>query len=260
MTMPAVVTAAFERVLCAIDGSPEAGTALEQAIALCGGDASLTVLAVTEAAGAEDVTEAAARAARTAGVDARPLVSHGEDIRSAILKEAEHHDLLVLGAHGHLRAAGYLLGSTATAALHHAPAPVLIARQAPDGAGFGRELLLATDGSTAMAPALDVTVALARRHPGRVTLVHVGRSDHDVRHELARETAAVRMATGLEPAVLESGGDPARRTADVARGLRASLVVTGSRELLGWHALGSVSERIATLAPCSVLVVRGTHA
>jgi nucleotide-binding universal stress UspA family protein len=38
----------------------------------------------------------------------------------------------------------------------------------------------------------------------------------------------------------------------------ADLVVLGNRGLHGLAALGSVSERVAHHAPCSILVVRGT--
>lgn len=42
----------------------------------------------------------------------------------------------------------------------------------------------------------------------------------------------------------------------VAGAVRADLLVVGSRGLRGVRALGSVSERVAHQAPCSVLVVR----
>ena len=47
---------------------------------------------------------------------------------------------------------------------------------------------------------------------------------------------------------------PVRALVDA--GANADIVVVGSRGLHGLKALGSVSERVAHQAPCSVLVVR----
>ena len=63
-------------------------------------------------------------------------------------------------------------------------------------------------------------------------------------------------ATGREPAVSEVSGEPHEEIARLAGELEAGLVVVGSRGLGGVKALGSVSERVAHLAPCSVLVAR----
>jgi nucleotide-binding universal stress UspA family protein len=68
--------------------------------------------------------------------------------------------------------------------------------------------------------------------------------------------AQVMAATGTEPVILDAPGRPHRAVADAARDFDASLVITGSRSMKGLAALGSVSERIAHAAPCSVLVVR----
>ena len=51
-------------------------------------------------------------------------------------------------------------------------------------------------------------------------------------------------------------GPPARTLVDVAEGDGAGLVVVGSEGKQGLPALRSVSERVAHLAPCSVLVMR----
>ncbi len=171
---------------------------------------------------------------------------------------AQSQDLLVLGTHGRGRAPGFLLGSTTLAALHHSPVPVLVARPLRAGTAFARHILLATDGSPAMAPIIAVTAALAQRHGSRVVLAHVDPSDRVIRHELAKEAATLIEATEDEPVVLELDGHVPSRIAALVPGLQTSLVITDSRGLTGIRALGSVSERLGMIAPCSVLVMRAT--
>jgi nucleotide-binding universal stress UspA family protein len=51
-------------------------------------------------------------------------------------------------------------------------------------------------------------------------------------------------------------GSPQRRIVELANETDAALIVMGSRGRTGLAALGSVSERVAHRASCSVLVVR----
>lgn len=259
----------FPRILCAVDGSRGARAAVSQALTLAGGDGTLTFLAASDARGygatrmaslgphaAEEAVRDAKRAARAAGVDAAAVIQSGEDPRHVILTEARNHDLLIIGTHGQHRPSGFLVGSTAAVALHRSPVPVLIARAARSGTEFPRDILLATDGSPAMATTVMLTAALARRHGARVVLLHIDFSDRGTRHELAEEAAALLVATGIDPVVLQLDGHAPSRIAEVALELPASLIVTGSRMLTGVRALTSVSERTGVVAPCSVLVMR----
>lgn len=263
---PGAPTPPFPRVLCAVDGSRHADAAVEQAIALCGADAELTLLAVTDVRGAgaarmaslgparaEEALARAVRTGRAAGLVPHSLLVHAADVRAAILGEAARHDLLVLGTHGHHRGAAYLLGSSTVAAVHRSPVPVLVARA---NAAFPREILLATDGSSEMAPTVAVTAAVARRHGARVALVHVDHGGQSTRHELAAETVTILEATGTEPVVIELSGSTADRIAETARDLGSTLIVTGSGHRAGWHVFAGLGARVATVAPCSVLVVR----
>jgi nucleotide-binding universal stress UspA family protein len=259
----------FPRILCAVDNGRCARETIAQALTLAGPDAELTFLAVADGRGfgptrtaslepyrADEALEQARRAARAAGVEANEILRHSDDPRALILEEARRHDLLVLGTHGEHRTAGFLLGSTPVAALHHSPVPVLIARPARVGTDFPTDILLATDGSPAMGPTVVVTAALARRHGARVALLHVDHADRATRHELAEEATALYMATGAEPVTIQLDGHAPSRIAEVALELPASLVITGSRLLTGVRALGSVSQRTGVVAPCSVLVMR----
>ena len=68
--------------------------------------------------------------------------------------------------------------------------------------------------------------------------------------------AAIKKTTGAEPLVLAEQAPAHKAIVAAAATIDATLVVIGSRGLAGVHALGSVSERVAHEAPCSVLVLR----
>jgi nucleotide-binding universal stress UspA family protein len=118
-----------------------------------------------------------------------------------------------------------MLGDTSSELLHDGTCSVLIARPSADGIWQPRRVVAATDGS---APAL---VALA--------------AAEDIRSRL-----------GVDVEVVSDAQHPAKEL--VERSREADLLVLGSRGLHGVRAIGSVSERAAHHAKCSVLVVHGT--
>jgi universal stress protein A len=75
--------------------------------------------------------------------------------------------------------------------------------------------------------------------------------------ELANLAAAARSA-GLEAETIVREGSPAKVIADVAREMRADLVVISTHGYTGLkHVLmGSIAEHVVRYAPCPVLVVR----
>lgn len=252
----------FTRILVGVDGSPEGDAALAQARRLLAEGGELVALVVCvehlavhtglEAARVADelhaeAEETAARArSELAGLPgARVELVHGR-AEPTLLHHAERMGatLVVVGSHSRSRAAGIVLGSVATALLHEAPTSVLIAR-APEGPeGFPRRIAAGTDGS----PQAEAAVAVARSLAGRfdaglhVVVAEGGKPPH---------AEALGGVAGLER-------DPrAPVDAILAAAAEADLVVVGSRGLHGPRALGSVSERVAHRAPCSVLVVRG---
>jgi nucleotide-binding universal stress UspA family protein len=134
-----------------------------------------------------------------------------------------------------------VVGSVASEILHRAPQSVLLAR--PGGGGFGT-IVAGVDGSPASLAALEAARALAG--PGAVWVVAA-----EGGKPLERD--ALAQVPGLE-------WDAAHPVAALVRAAEpADLLVVGSRGLHGLAALGSVSERVAHRANCSVLVVRDTH-
>ena len=261
--------APFEHILCAVDGSRGSDIAVAQALTLAG-PAGVTFIAVTDVRGAgamqmatlgphraEEALARAAAAGKAAGAGTSTVLRRADDVRDTLLEQASHFDLLVLGTHGAKRRAGVLLGDVAATALHRSPVPLLLARPAPYGSAFPKDLLLATDGNERTLAVAEAAAAIARRHGARVTLLHAGFGAPDVRHGLVEQQALVAERTGVEPPILELPGSPSNVIAETARELPVSLIVMGSRMLTGIHALGSVSERVAQVAPCSVLVLRG---
>ena len=266
---PATDEPVFGSILCGVNGTRGSHEAARQAAVIGGPRAHVCYLAVTYEAGTGATASAtlrhahgeaaaadARREARELGVEAEALTLHAASATDVLLRRAVDHDLLVLGAGAGSRAAGIILGSTATAAVHRAPGPLLLTRRPPRDAEFPKTILVAADGTPQAGEALALVVALAGQHGARIAIVAPearGRAD---RHVLAEEAAAVVAATRVEPVVLDTRGPAPAAICSAADQVGASLIALGSRGLSGARALGSVSERVAHEARCSVLVVR----
>jgi len=261
--------APFADLLCAVDGSRGSRVAVEQAIALTAPGARLRFVAVTQSRGAgltemaalgesraAEALEAAAKQAKEAGVGATADLLKGGSTSDLLLAEVEHHDLLVLGSRGLSRAGGIMLGSTATQAAHRVSRPLLISRTHPEAAAFPQRILLASDGSPGSWAAARATSRVARAFSAAVELVYVPRDvDPERQRTIAEQAVAIREATGVDPEFADASGRVAEEIVEAAGSYRAALVAVGHRGVRGIRALGSVSERVAHNAPCSVLVV-----
>ena len=260
---------AAPRVICGIDASRADETAVRAACDLAGTRGHIALVCVTSAMGvgataqatiaparATEALERAMKQARDAGVRSSAHLIRGRQASEALLRAASDGDVLVVGTHGHSRAGGIALGAVATNALHRASVPVLVARtaQSPmEGA-----LLFASDGSQGSDAACTLLCRVAARHKPPITLFHVegGSVDESARHALARQAVELAEATGVDPTVVAGRGDPADSIVEAATAGAFSLIVVGSHGRTGLRALGSVSERVAHRAPCSVLVAR----
>jgi nucleotide-binding universal stress UspA family protein len=258
----------LERVVCGVDLTPAGLEAARQAASLVNDDGSLLLVgavvgdpvAVSAAAGLggtvvhvppDEATRArhraalrdAARAARATFPPTRDELVENQTPLGALLQAIadERATLAVVGSHDWHRLPGIALGSVATHLLHKAPCSILIAR--PHGARLSR-VLVGIDGSGASVLALAVAAELALRLDcGLEKLVaHGGAGVHDL-------DVVARLAPDVD-----STDDPVH--ALVSKAAPGDVIVVGSRALHGVRALGSVSERVAHRAPCSVLVVR----
>jgi len=255
--------AAFNRVVCFVDGSPDGLETLRQAAALRAPDGELVgVVALDLGLAAEagfEATHAAAQLeeeAEQARDDAAAVLAEIPSAEveivagrppAALRAVVEHRraDLLAVGRHGSSRRRGLIVGSLVTEMIHDAPCPVLVAR-APAGGGpwVPRTVTVGIDGSDCSLEALAVGRALGERLGARVRLLAAKGGKRIDADELGK----------LGVVVLDE-----RRPVEalVAASERTDLVVVGCRGLHGLASLGSVSERVAHRAVSPVLVVRG---
>jgi len=256
--------ARFTRIVVGVDGSAESVEAARQAEQVAAPGAELELLAAysvaapivganigsvplyfdgeTQREAATRSTGAAAKALRRA--DLVRTLARGP--AGDVLLEAAGSDrrtLLAVGSHGIGRLRGIFLGSTATEVIHAAQGSVLVARSAD--AGFPRKIVVGVDGSPESAAAFTVAHELAQRHGATLWPAIAYGGDHV-------DKDAARAIAGEDHD--EMSDDPA--IALVAAAADADLLVVGSRGLHGLKALGSVSERVAHNARCSVLIVR----
>ena len=230
--------AIFRRILVGIDDSPESSEALRQAATLATGP--LTLLAahspghvvvggstgpavfLPDERSRIRAEEALERARRDLARRPTGKIVAGR-AWPALLDEidGEGDTLVAVGSHGSGRARGILMGSTATELIHKAPCSVLVARTSCKG--FPTSVVVGVDGS----------------------------SESDFADGVARDIAE-RFDATLDR--FENVPDPVGSLVDAA--MAADLLVVGSRGLHGVRALGSVSERVAHEASCSVLIVR----
>jgi nucleotide-binding universal stress UspA family protein len=251
---------AFSRVVVGVDGSPEALEAARQA-SLLAGDAPLTLVAswnieppvvgaftaayMPDADVPQMHAEQALSAARAHLADAAPqtALQRGTAWRQ-LIEECERREatLVAVGSHGQGRAYGILNGSTTTELVHNAPCSVLVARAA--GETFPHRIVVGVDGSPQSARAQAVARQLADRFGAQLwpVVAHGKGMDKTLAAQTVERDHEDLLDTPVQ-AILAAGAD-------------ADLVVVGSRGLHGLRALGSVSERVAHRAHCSVLIVR----
>jgi nucleotide-binding universal stress UspA family protein len=249
----------FAKIVCGVDGTPAGLEAVKQAQRLAPAGAELTLVGVSEshlavhtgpsaaewAQRLDDEAQAALDDARKIVGDAEALLLHGRAADTFVRAVGDQGaTLAAVGSHEISRAAGILIGSVATRVLHEAPCSVLVARRGEWP--WPRAIVVGIDGSDGSLAAAAVAQDVAARTGSLVRLLAArGASPADVATE-ALTDSGYDLASSDEkpvPALLEAARD-------------ADLLVVGSRGLTGLRSLGSVSERVAHHASCSLLVVR----
>jgi nucleotide-binding universal stress UspA family protein len=136
-----------------------------------------------------------------------------------------------------------------------------------------RTLIWATDGSAGADAALPEIVALQQLGGGRLVVVHCdhrlnGRGgswsaladEDDCRAKIRRQVAGLRkQGIDAELIIRRSHSEAADVVAAVAAEEEADVIVCGTRGLGAFAGafLGSFTQRLLHVAPCSVLAVRG---
>lgn len=249
----------FERVLVGIDGSEAGRTAagqagrlvapegtLELATAIYLIDATLQhwpdekIAATLEREGRPWLDEAVT----ACGPRATTQLLNGPP-KQALLEETHRYGatLIAVGTHEHTRLSELLIGGVAGPLLHESTCSVLIARPATSDASFPFNIVVGVDGSEGSLAALATGEYVGKRFGTSVRALLARHGDIDV-------VRAELHAPQLE--IIDDSAVDALVDASAA----SDLVVVGSRGLHGLSTLGSVSERVAHKARCSVLVIR----
>lgn len=258
----------FARVVCGVDGTDESREAVGQVARLAPETSRVTLCSVWNTGASVAVgwsppisrTASFPREELQAAVDAtRPLLPSALVVDTAVvegppgpmlLAEIGRREatLVAVGSHDHRRLSGILLGSVATQLLHDAPCSVLMART-PKADVFPGTVMVAADGSAESARAIEAAFAIAHRLGAELeAVVATGGGPVDV----GAVRKALDRAGGGDVPLREDGRAPV----EALTSLGPDLLVIGSRGLQGLRSLGSVSERVAHEAECSVLVVR----
>jgi ubiquinone biosynthesis protein len=135
-------------------------------------------------------------------------------------------------------------------------------RRRQDGPAPVRRILVGTDQSETATRAVRWAADMAERYDAELVVtqsVGDGADRSAVERELAAYTAEI---AGPEARTLvQTGSDPARQMAEIARDEKIDVIVVGSVGMSGRKEflLENIPNRISHMAPCTVVIVQ-THA
>jgi nucleotide-binding universal stress UspA family protein/CBS-domain-containing membrane protein len=281
----------FKRILVAHDGSEGARAALGMGIALAkslGVDLSTVSVeehlpryaaTVSEVQAAKEeideyfhkLTKEARDAALLQGVELETIVRQGHEVKTILSVTREgRFDLLVIGYYGHSRVFEQIVGSTALSVARVAPCSVMFVRpQRPSREGIEsiKRILVGADGSPLGRLALRTAVDLAILCGAAVIGVTVQEAPSATRPEeldwgfiQQLRTAAEEhtRAAGVPFELVTRTGHAAQILREQALESRADLIVLGATGVEHpWSVtIGGTATRVASEAPCAVLLVR----
>lgn len=185
-------------------------------------------------------------------------------------------DLILIRAHNRTGLKSWMMGSVAKSVVREAPCSVEVVRSAKEDlsvVGNGHlKILLATDGSEESVAASSVVAGrtwpegtevkvMSMVSPVRYSMEEIGLLDGgrtERAHRAIGAAAQILQGAGLMTSGEVIAGRAERRITHAAREWGADLIVVGARERKGFRKLisGSVSETVASRAPCSVNIVR----
>jgi len=251
----------FDHIVVGVDASDFGFEALQQGLVLRAPSGTLHAVTVVEEALASHAGFLASDAAAQVELEAQKVYEKtvevldnqpfctvglvkGEPVAALLSACAgQKATLVAVGGRHRSRTAGLLLSGVATVVLHDSPCSVLFVHPQWGERWYPKRILVGVDGSDNSLAALAAADDLAERLGSSV--------------QVLAATGGKRIATD-EPWAKRvdewAHGHPVVDLIDAS--VQADLVVVGSRGLHGLRSLGSVSERVAHRAHCSVLVVR----
>lgn len=183
-------------------------------------------------------------------------------------------DLVIVGTHNVKGLEKFFLGSVAEQIFRQTKCPVLTVGPAVQGKTEPevefRNILFATDFGIGAEREAAFAFSLAQEHGANLTMLHVVTHAEDytqdglalkrdaIFHELA-ELVPTGSEFWCKPEFRMRLGEPAREIIEVAREMKADLVVMGAKKQLGitaGHSLNTVAYRVVAAVPCPVLTVR----
>jgi nucleotide-binding universal stress UspA family protein len=241
--------------------------------------AMLDEIAVEQKAAACRTAEDAAALLRQQGANASVCVRR-QAPAEAILEEATEEEarLIVVGSHGMGAIEHLVIGSVSERVARYAHCSVLVAR-----ADTLKRAVVAVDGSESAGQALDAILRLPLPVDLEMILVYVRppatlppalqlgpgfsggamldeylQQSHALGEQIVRHAQAHLRHVGREATTGVRCGDPAEELIAAAREAGADLIVIGAanKSALGRLFLGSVSGRVLSHAPCSVMIAR----
>jgi nucleotide-binding universal stress UspA family protein len=280
----------FDRILLAVDGSPQShpATVATARMARSLGSGVVVVHVWTEEgipgpgswqaeppANARTLLATAVEEIRAVGVGATGelRMAPANAVAEEIVAAAEDHGtaLIVLGSRGLSDIRGLFLGSVSHRVVEKSDRPVLVARDSGyEGSGPVRRILLAVARGEDVPGSVAAAVAIAQRSSAEVLVLHARYvlpdatgipfvdSEAEAQQVVTRTVDALRKAgiTATAHAPLSVG--VARQIAEEATTWNADVIIMGSRRLsdLGSLFLGGVSHEVMHLSDRPVLVAR----
>lgn len=174
----------------------------------------------------------------------------------ALVREAQHAHLTVLGSRNHGTLASMVLGSVSQHVTRHAPGPVVVVREQQDPTST--RIVVGVDGSSGSQTALEFAFEHANQTNAPLTVVHAahqeGAAADALVHEQVSPLADKYPAVAVETQT--SAASPDQALVDASR--TAALVVVGSRGRGALAALlkGSIAQSVLQHTHCPVAVVR----
>ncbi|RZN35649.1 MAG: universal stress protein [Methanosarcinales archaeon] len=188
---------------------------------------------------------------------------HNEIVR---MQKAIDASLIILGACGADHTDGETIGSIAERVLRGARCHVLLVRDKLENDDFYKNVLIPSDGSLDAKYAATFAASIAHRYNVSLTvcsMIHTGsKRDLADAEQIAADVVSLGKAKGVETDSLIWEGKPAVEILKAINTTKTDLTVigyTGKGRVSRWI-LGSVSERVARTAPCSVFVVKSARA
>jgi len=188
------------------------------------------------------------------------LTSQRPDETIVDLAKQKSADAIIIGTHGRTGIKKVLLGSVSRRVIGDAPCPIW---QVPPKVTFDiQSILVATDGSVNGNLALEDAFEASQACSTDLTVVSVVKPDGPAAYRVEAEKIVEQAkkegaSRGIPVEGIVAEGEPWKKIVEIAKDKSIGVIMIGrhGHSALDKLLLGSVTERVAGHAPCSVIVV-----